>query len=152
MTFYNSLGSFQSKRSRTTSPTSELGNYISTDFISNMSFEQYFSLDVLAWWKEKEGQFSVLAAMARDLLTVQASTGYFVKRSRLTVESVACCVCLKDYLDGAVRQQHMTTLEEPFIIDGGVEFETIIHAVEVEEHLSPPDDDDNENENENEYE
>ncbi|KAJ9541726.1 hypothetical protein OSB04_028232 [Centaurea solstitialis] len=62
---------------------------------------------------EKETQFSVLAAMARNLLTVQASTvasesaisvsGKVMsqRRSRLSSESLECCICLKDYLDGA---------------------------------------------------
>ncbi|KAE8682335.1 Chloroplast thylakoid membrane, putative isoform 2 [Hibiscus syriacus] len=39
-----------------------------------MTFEEFETLDILAWWKEKEAQFPILAAMARDLLTVQAST------------------------------------------------------------------------------
>ncbi|GJX62586.1 zinc finger BED domain-containing protein RICESLEEPER 2 [Tanacetum coccineum] len=61
--------------------------------------------------------------MARDLLTVQASTvasesafsisGRIIseRRSRLTPESVEVCVCLKDYLDGVDRVQHETSLE-----------------------------------------
>ena len=39
-----------------------------------MSFEDFENLDILAWWKEKQGQFPALAAIVRDLLAVQAST------------------------------------------------------------------------------
>ncbi|GJZ37606.1 zinc finger BED domain-containing protein RICESLEEPER 2 [Tanacetum coccineum] len=67
--------------------------------------------------------------MARDLLTVQASTvasesafsisGRIIseRRSRLTPESVEVCVCLKDYLDGVDRVQHETSLEGPILED-----------------------------------
>ncbi|KAE8670967.1 putative transcription elongation factor SPT5-like protein 1 [Hibiscus syriacus] len=65
--------------------------------------------------QKKEAQFPILAAMARDLLTVQASTvasesafsvsGRVIsqRRSRLSPESVEVCICLKDYLDGAAQ-------------------------------------------------
>ncbi|KAJ9551028.1 hypothetical protein OSB04_015073 [Centaurea solstitialis] len=146
MSLFNSLQASQSKRSRTTTVTSELGNYRSTNFIGNMDFEHFNSFNILAWWKERETQFPVLSAMARDLLTVQASTvasesafsisGRVIsdRRSRLTAESIECCICLKDFLDGTLRQQHMTTLEEPFYCD----VEEFIHTEEVEEGLSPP--------------
>ena len=48
--------------------------YTGTDFLSVMSPEDFATFDILAWWREKEQQFSILAAMARDLLTVEAST------------------------------------------------------------------------------
>ncbi|KAE8675306.1 Ubiquitin-like protein ATG12 [Hibiscus syriacus] len=86
---------------------------------------------------EKEAQFPILAAMARDLLTVQASTvasesafsvsGRVIsqRRSRLSPESVEVCICLKDYwmkrlipgtdkfakvIDFLCRQLHRDTL------------------------------------------
>ena len=47
---------------------------MSSNFISTMSYDEFNNFDILAWWKEHAKQFLVLAAMARDLLTVQAST------------------------------------------------------------------------------
>ncbi|KAE8696646.1 U-box domain-containing protein 7 [Hibiscus syriacus] len=100
----------------------------------------------LAWWKENEAQFPILAAMARDLLTVQASTvasesvfsvsGKVIsqRRSRLSPESVEICICLKDYLDGAARKQHITTLEDAIDAD----LEANLHIEEVELGISTP--------------
>nr|GEU97509.1 zinc finger BED domain-containing protein RICESLEEPER 2-like [Tanacetum cinerariifolium] len=39
-----------------------------------MGPEEFTKFDILAWWKGRESLFPVLAAMARDLLSVQAST------------------------------------------------------------------------------
>ncbi|KAE8729565.1 GEM-like protein 7 [Hibiscus syriacus] len=90
--------------------------------------------------QKKEAQFPILAAMARDLLTVQASTvasesafsvsGMVIsqRRSRLSPESVEVCICLKDYLDGAARKQHITTLEDAIDAD----LEANLHIEEVE--------------------
>ncbi|KAE8696003.1 Cyclin-D2-1 [Hibiscus syriacus] len=109
-----------------------------------MTFEEFESLDILAWWKEKEAQFPILPAMARDLLTVQASTvasesafsvsGRVIsqRRSRLSPESVEVCICLKDYLDGAARKQHITTLEDAIDAD----LEANLHIEEVELGIS----------------
>ena len=145
MSLFNTLVNSQFKRARTTAPTSELGNYIATDFISKMSYEDFQNFDILAWWKEKEGQFPILAAMARDLLTVQASTvasesafsvsGRVIsqRRSMLSPESVECCICLKDYLDRAARIQHLTTLEDAIDVNE----ETTIHNEDVELEISP---------------
>jgi len=129
---------------------------MATDFLSKMTYEDFQNFDILAWWKEKEGQFPILAAMARDLLTVQASTvasesafsvsGRVIsqRRSRLSPESVECCICLKDYLDGAARIQHLTTLEDA--IDADVE--TTLHNEEVELGISPPNEDEEEEDGE----
>ena len=48
------------------------------------------------------------------------------------------CICLKDYLDGAARKQHMTSLEDA--LDGYVE--ATIHNEEVELGISSPNEDD----------
>ncbi|KAE8717338.1 Detected protein of unknown function [Hibiscus syriacus] len=92
----------------------------------------------------QESQFPILAAMARDLLTVQASTvasesafsvsGRVIsqRRSRLSPESVEVCICLKDYLDGAARKQHITTLEDAIDAD----LEANLHIEEVELGIS----------------
>ncbi|XP_035830559.1 uncharacterized protein LOC110865655 isoform X1 [Helianthus annuus] len=91
-----------------------------------------------------EPQFPVLAAMARDLLSVQASTvasesafsfsGRVIslRRKKLSPESVEMCICLKDYLDAAERIQHVESLED----ENGVE--TDIHEEEVEMGMSSP--------------
>ena len=154
MSLFNTLINSQSKRAHTTTPISELGNYMATDFISKMSYEDFQNFDILAWWKEKEGQFPILAVMARDLLTVQASTvasesafsvsGRVIlqRRSRLSPESVECCICLKDYLDGAAQKQHMTSLEDALDDD----METTIHNEEVELEISSPNKDDDDDE------
>ncbi|GKA75989.1 zinc finger BED domain-containing protein RICESLEEPER 2 [Tanacetum coccineum] len=96
-------------------------------------------LAVTAHWFNPE-------SMARDLLTVQASTvasesafsisGRIIseRRSRLTPESVEVCVCLKDYLDGVDRVQHETSLEGPILED----VEETIAREEVELGISPP--------------
>ncbi|GJT00023.1 zinc finger BED domain-containing protein RICESLEEPER 2 [Tanacetum coccineum] len=38
-----------------------------------MQPEEFTKFDILAWWKGRKTQFPVLATMARDLLSVQAS-------------------------------------------------------------------------------
>ncbi|GJT71283.1 ribonuclease H-like domain-containing protein [Tanacetum coccineum] len=134
------------KRQRTSAPTSELGQYMATNFLITLSPEEFANFDILAWWKEREIQFPILSAMARDLLAVQASTvasesafstsGRIIseRRSRLTPESVEVCVCLKDYLDGVDRVQHETSLEGPILED----VEETIAREEVDLGISPP--------------
>ncbi|PWA79973.1 zinc finger BED domain-containing protein RICESLEEPER 3 [Artemisia annua] len=90
-------------------------------------------------WKQREPQFPVLAAMARDLLSVQASTVasesafstsgrvLSVRRTRLTPLSLEMCNCLKDYLYGNERIQDVSILEEP------MEYEKQLQEIEVEE-------------------
>ncbi|GJW18757.1 ribonuclease H-like domain-containing protein [Tanacetum coccineum] len=143
---YNSLFEDATKRQRTSAPTSELGQYMATNFLITLRPEEFTNFDILAWWKEREIQFPILSAMARDLLTVQASTvasesafsisGRIIseRRSRLTPESVEVCVCLKDYLDGVDRVQHETSLEGPILED----VEETIAREEVDLGISPP--------------
>ncbi|PWA81457.1 ribonuclease H-like domain-containing protein [Artemisia annua] len=128
------------------SPTSELGQYMATNILRTLSPDEFAKFDILAWWKEREIQYPILSAMARDLLAVQASTvasesafsdsGRIIseRRTRLTPEAVEVCVCLKDYLDGVDRIQHESSLEGP-ILDKEVE-ESIIRE-EEEAGLSP---------------
>jgi len=134
------------KRQRTSAPTSELGNYMASNFLAHMIVEEFQNLDMLAWWKEKEPQFPILAAMARDLLTVQASTiasesafsfsGRVIseRRSKLTAQPVQVCVCLKNYLDDVERIQHCVSLEGPLL----PLVEEYIHVEEVSLGISPP--------------
>ena len=143
---YNSLFEDATRRQRSSAPTSELGQYMATNFLRTLSPNEFANFDILAWWKEREIQYPVLSAMARDLLAVQASTvasesafstsGRIIsdRRTRLTPEAVEVCVCLKDYLDGVDRIQHESSLDDP-IIDEDVE-EGIIRE-EEEAGISP---------------
>ncbi|KAJ9538400.1 hypothetical protein OSB04_031133 [Centaurea solstitialis] len=94
-----------------------------------MTFQEWENLDLLAWWKEKEPQFPILAAMAYNLLTVQAST-------------VASESAFSDCLDGAVRMQHLTTLEDAIDVDA----KATVHNEEVELGISTNDDEEDEEE------
>nr|GEY74726.1 pelargonidin 3-O-(6-caffeoylglucoside) 5-O-(6-O-malonylglucoside) 4'''-malonyltransferase-like [Tanacetum cinerariifolium] len=76
--------------------------------------------------------------MARDLLSVQASTvalesafstcGWVlsIRRTRLTRASLEMWICLKDHLDAAECIQHISSLED------GLEYEEQLHDIEVE--------------------
>lgn len=144
---YNALMNNQSKRARTTSTSSELGLYIGGNFIQAIGLAGFENFNLLSWWSEHESQFPILAAMARDLLSVQASTvasesafstsGRIIsaRRSRLSPESVECCICLKDYLDGVERRQHVESLEDAIDVD----MENNLVEDEVESGISTPD-------------
>nr|GEZ17720.1 zinc finger BED domain-containing protein RICESLEEPER 2 [Tanacetum cinerariifolium] len=118
--------------------TNEFGRYIGTDWINTMGPEEFTKLDILTWWKGRESQFSVLAIMARDLLSVHASTiasesafsisgkVLSIRRTRLTSAYLEMCICLKDHLDTAERIQHISSLED------GLDCEEQLHDVEVE--------------------
>ncbi|GJR25943.1 putative AC transposase [Tanacetum coccineum] len=85
----------------------------------------------------RKSQFPVLAAMAQDLLSVQASTiasefalstsGRIlsIRRTRLTPASMEMCICLKDHLDAAEHIQHISSLEDV------LEYEEQLHETEV---------------------
>ena len=134
------------KHQRGNTPTSEYGRYTGTDFLSSMTPEEFATFDILAWWKGNEQQFPILSTMAKDLLTVQASTvasesAFFLsgrvislRRTKLTSTSVEMCICLKDHLDAAERIQHISSLEEsaPF------ELETRLHEEEVASGVADP--------------
>ncbi|GJV42253.1 putative reverse transcriptase domain-containing protein [Tanacetum coccineum] len=87
----------------------------------------------------EESQFPVLTAMARDLLTIQASTiasksafsisgsVLSIRRTRLTQASLEMCICFKDHLDAAERIQHISSLEDE------LDIEQDLHDGEVEE-------------------
>ncbi|KAK1434787.1 hypothetical protein QVD17_00540 [Tagetes erecta] len=95
-----------------------------TNYTFIMSTNDIDSFDILAWWKGREAEFPVLSAMARDLLSSQASTvasesafstcGRVIslRRTRLSTEAVEMCICLKDHLDAIDRKRHLTSLED----------------------------------------
>ena len=49
VTLFNTLVESQTKRARSSNSTSELGNYMSSNFPSFMSFEEWENFDILAW-------------------------------------------------------------------------------------------------------
>ncbi|KAL4589939.1 hypothetical protein LXL04_002851 [Taraxacum kok-saghyz] len=124
---HTALDESQSKRPRC-NPTSldELSIYRGSYYASNVTDDELTNLDILKWWKEREhlGQYKVLASMARDVLTVQASSvaseccfslsGRILsaRRCMLTAESVQMSVMLKDYYDSMERVQNNADLEE----------------------------------------
>nr|GEW01505.1 zinc finger BED domain-containing protein RICESLEEPER 2-like [Tanacetum cinerariifolium] len=55
-----------------------------------MEQEEFNAFDILSWWKGRQSQFPAVSIMARDLLSVQAST---------------------DHLDAQERIQHISNLE-----------------------------------------
>ena len=75
---------------------------------------------------------SVLTAMAKDLLTVQASTVasesafslsgrvLSIRRTRLTPAAIEMCICLKDYLDASERIQDVSNLEGEMEVEGQI--------------------------------
>ncbi|MFS7928440.1 putative HAT dimerization domain, ribonuclease H-like superfamily [Helianthus anomalus] len=144
LSLYNTLRNENSKRTRGNTPSSELGRYIGTDFISTLKQEEFENFNILAWWQGRKSQYPVLAAMARDLLTVQASTVasesafslsgrvLSIRRTRLTPESVEMCICLKDHLDAAERVQDVAKLE------GELDIEQEIHEYEVDQEATSP--------------
>ena len=88
-----------------------------TDFVGEQ-------LDILEFWKSRACHYPIMAAMARDILTVQASTvasesafsfsGRVLneRRSRLNPQSLEVCICYKDHLDAEKRRQDVVSSEE----------------------------------------
>ncbi|KAK1434224.1 hypothetical protein QVD17_11143 [Tagetes erecta] len=72
--FLNVIRESVAKKHKGAAPSSKLGRYSGTDYTSTMSVDDIDSFDKLAWWKGREAEFPVLSAMARDLLSSQAST------------------------------------------------------------------------------
>lgn len=105
------------KKSKTISSSSELAKYKMTDFIGEQT-------DILEFWKSRACHYPVMVAMARDLLTVQASivaseSAFSFsdrvlneKRSRLSPQSMELCIFFKDHLDASRRIQDKRDIEE----------------------------------------
>ncbi|GJW78472.1 zinc finger BED domain-containing protein RICESLEEPER 2 [Tanacetum coccineum] len=103
--------------------SNEYERYVTTDFISHLPIDEFASFDVLGFWKAKESMFLVLSRMARDILSVQAtsiaSESAFstservlsIQRTRLTPAYLEMCMCLNDHLDTTDRIQHTSNLE-----------------------------------------
>ncbi|GJS88172.1 zinc finger BED domain-containing protein RICESLEEPER 2-like protein [Tanacetum coccineum] len=114
------------KRGRGNTPSSELGRYEASNFLGQMTIEEFENLDILGGGKVQESQFLILAVIARDLLSVQASTVAYEsafsvsgrvispQRTKLTSTSIEVCICLKDHLDSMERIQHISPLKGEF--------------------------------------
>lgn len=144
MDLFNRLKSNVNKRARANNASSELGRYLGTNWIATITPEEFENFDILVWWKEREPQFPILAAMTRDLLSVQASTvasesAFFVsgrilstRRTRLNPTSLEMTICLKNYLDAAERIQDKSSLEWE------LEVKEVIFDAEVAEGMIVP--------------
>ncbi|KAK8942917.1 hypothetical protein KSP39_PZI009183 [Platanthera zijinensis] len=94
------------------------------NFIEEINNNIGENFDILKWWKSKVNTYPIMAYMARDLLTIQASTvasesafslsGRVLneRRSRLSEESLEICICYKDHLDAMKRKQHISAIED----------------------------------------
>nr|GFA98503.1 zinc finger BED domain-containing protein RICESLEEPER 2-like [Tanacetum cinerariifolium] len=94
-----------------------------SDFLSQLTIQEFENLDILGWLKERESRFPVLSVVACDLLMVQASTvasestfsvsGRVIssRRTKLTPLTVEICICLKDHLDSVEMIQNTSPLE-----------------------------------------
>ncbi|GKE80390.1 zinc finger BED domain-containing protein RICESLEEPER 2 [Tanacetum coccineum] len=114
--------------------------YVQSEFVSHLLTEELTGYDVLGFWKAKESTFPVLSHLARDILSVQAtsvaSESAFstsgrvlsIRRTRLTPASLKMYMCLKDHMDAAKRVQHTSNLEN------SLDFKEEILEEEVQEH------------------
>ncbi|GJZ60961.1 zinc finger BED domain-containing protein RICESLEEPER 2 [Tanacetum coccineum] len=96
------------------------------------------------FWKAKESIFPILSRMARDMLSVQAtsvaSESAFstsgrvlsIRRTRLKPTSLEMCMCLKDHLDSQDRIQNTSSLEH------SLDFEEDILEEEVQDNEAIP--------------
>jgi hypothetical protein len=91
-----------------TEAQSELDNYLEENLIPRTN-----DFDILGWWKSNSTKWPVLSSVARDVLTIPASTvpsesafstGERVVsdfRSRLNTETIEALICLQDWLRAA---------------------------------------------------
>ncbi|GJW89576.1 zinc finger BED domain-containing protein RICESLEEPER 2 [Tanacetum coccineum] len=103
--------------------SNEYERYVTTDFISHLRPNEFAGVDVLGFWKAKESMFPILSRMARDIISVQAtsvaSKSAFstsgrvlsIRRTRLTPTSLEMCMCLKDHLYATDQIQHTSNLK-----------------------------------------
>ena len=103
----------------------ELTMYLGSDHVP-ISDDEEDAFGLLAWWKSFENKFPVLSAIARDILTIPASTvaseqafsasGRLInpRRIMLQEETVETCMCLRDWYLAEDREQH---IDEEFEIE-----------------------------------
>ena len=65
-------------------------------------------IDTLTWWKVHQEKFSILAKIAKDYLSIQATSkqllslsGHAIRktRTRLQPEATRACLCLKNWIN-----------------------------------------------------
>jgi hypothetical protein len=100
-------------------PIAELNHYLEQDlYTHDPMLADNNTVNLLAWWKDKERFFPVLSHFARDVLLVPVSTvsseatfsmvGRIIeeRRSSLTPEMVEAITCLKDWERANAGTQH----------------------------------------------
>ena len=99
--------------------------YLGSDHVP-ISDDEEDAFDLLAWWKSFENKFPVLFVIARDILTIPASTvaseqtfsasGRLInpRRTMLQEETVETCMCLRDWYLAENKEQH---IDEEFEIE-----------------------------------
>ena len=120
-----SSGPSSSSPAASGSGVNELSAYLDSDPVNDWNE----SFDLLLWWRDHKMTYPVLSIMARDILSVPVSTvsseSCFSctsriledRRRRLLPEHVEMLTCLKDWDQGARKQQHAAVdkdLEELF--------------------------------------
>jgi hypothetical protein len=140
---YNLVVGENTKRARgsgSSSGSTEFKVYTGTNYLVNMGYEEFNNFDILTWWKAKEEQFPILARMARDILSAQASTVasescfstsgrvLSIRRTRLTPASLEMCICLKDHFDAMERIQDTSRLEDPLEMEEGIHNEEVMEG------------------------
>jgi hypothetical protein len=95
------------------------------DINDNSEIERYLSLPIienispLAWWKAHEREFPILTQMAKDYLTIQATSvpceqtfsvaGNTITRTRnrLNPETTCAILCLKSWIENEIIEQEI---------------------------------------------
>jgi hypothetical protein len=108
------FGNSGAPESSSASVVSELQTYLDNDRLT--SFPENF--DILLWWRDHKQTYPILSILAKDILSVPASTvssescfslaGRILddRRRRLLPEHVEMLTCIKDWELGARREQH----------------------------------------------
>lgn len=98
--------------------SNELESYLSCELAFNQ--DEQDNLDILTWWSNNALRFPVVSRLAKDLLTIPASTvasesafsaGKRIltdTRNRLSDANVEAAVCNKDWYDAVRRLQGLT--------------------------------------------
>ena len=106
--------SFSPSCSSSPSAASELQAYLDSDPVTDWDE----SFDILLWWRDHKLTYPILSIMARDVMFVPVSTvsseSCFScisriledRRRRLLPEHVEMLTCIKDWEQGAAREQH----------------------------------------------
>nr|GEW99278.1 zinc finger BED domain-containing protein RICESLEEPER 2-like [Tanacetum cinerariifolium] len=141
----NRLKEHTNKKARSDpSLSSEYERYVHSDFVTHLQYSEFAAFDVLGFWKARESIFLVLSRMAIDIISVQATSVAFesafstsgtvlsIQRTRLTLASLAMCMCLTDHLDAQELKQDKSSLENP------VDFEEEILDAEVQQNEAIP--------------